>query len=312
MDPLTDVLALAQVRGTVAATVHAGDGWGLDIADIPGAAFHVITAGTAWLHLDGHDSRRLMPGDLVLLPAGSRHRLAAAPGLPCEPFDHVAARQAMAAGGRITVGAGPARTRILCASYRHDTMLATPPFGLLPPLLHLPPDPDRPTEHLVRLLAHEIEAPRAGADTALDRLLDVLLIHIFRAWAETAEPSASWLTALRDPVIAAALSALHADPARPWSLDVLARHVAVSRATLARRFPALVGETPLAYLTRWRMELAARRLRTTAEPIGPIARSVGYTSEYAFNRAFTRVCGTTPGRYRARHAPPGDDHPPGE
>jgi AraC-like DNA-binding protein len=109
---------------------------------------------------------------------------------------------------------------------------------------------------------------------------------------------ASWLTALRDPLVSEALAALHGDVAREWTLADLAAQLAVSRATLARRFSALVGQAPLAYLTSWRMELAAFRLRSTSDPIGPVARSVGYSSEYAFNRAFTRVRGMPPGRFR--------------
>jgi AraC-like DNA-binding protein len=301
MDPLTDVLDVAQVRGTVAATVHAGDEWGLDLAEIPGAAFHAITEGTAWLCLDGRDPLRLMPGDLALLPAGTRHRLASDPDQPCDPFDHVAARQALETGGRLTVGTGSARTRILCASYRQETALL---LDLLPELIHVPADPEAPIEHVLRLLGHEIRRPRVGAPTVLDRLLDVLLVHIMRTWLaseDTDRASPSWLAALRDPLIAAALTALHTEPERDWTLDTLARRVDVSRATLVRRFPALVGRPPLTYLAHWRMELAAQRLRTTDDAIGPIARSVGYTSEYAFNRAFSRIRGTTPGRYRARH-----------
>lgn len=289
---------------TVAATVYAGEGWGLDIANIPGAAFHAITAGTAWLDLDGHASRRLMPGDLVLLPGGARHQLRSDPGRPCEVFDHAAAQRALANDGRLDVGEGPVHTRILCASYRQDSTVTAPLLSLLPPLISLPADPERPTDHILRLLSHEIGRARPGGPTVLDRLLDVLLIHIIRSWlvdADTSRLPPSWLAALRDPVITAALTALHTDPARAWTLQSLARHLGISRATLSRRFPALVGEPPLAYLTRWRMELAARRLTATTGPIGPIARSVGYTSEYAFNRAFNRVHGITPGRYRTRH-----------
>ncbi|GAA2207619.1 AraC family transcriptional regulator [Nonomuraea monospora] len=306
MDPLTDVLALAQVRGTVAATVHAGDDWGLALDDVPGAAFHAITAGAAWLGAGDAEPRRLLPGDVVLLPTGSRHFLASDPGQRREPFDHAAARQALKAGGRLDVGAGHRRTRILCASYRQDPAVTTPLLGLLPPLVHLPADPAGRLDSLVRLLAYEIEQPRPGAEAVLDRLVDIVLVHVIRAWLDgpgAADLTASWLSALHDPVIATVLAAMHADPARDWTLDDLARCAAVSRATLARRFPRLVGETPRGYLTRWRMDLAARRLRTTADPIGPVARSVGYTSEYAFNRAFTRLRGITPGRYRQEAGP---------
>ncbi len=305
MDPLADVLALAQVRGTVAATVYAGEGWGLNIVDVPGAAFHAITAGTAWLQLAGRPPTHLMPGDVVLLPIGTEHSVASDPGHALEPFDHAAAERAMATGGRLTVGEGATHTRILCASYRHDPTVMAPLLSLLPTMVHLRPGVDgEPMDSLVRLLAREINTPRPGAATVLDRLLDVVFVQIVRAWLDTAEAEqmpASWLRALRDPVTAAALTALHADPTRNWTLDTLAREVATSRATLARRFPDLVGDTPGGYLTRWRMDLAAQRLRTTTESIGPIGRSVGYTSEYAFNRAFARTTGVAPGRYRTQH-----------
>lgn len=113
---------------------------------------------------------------------------------------------------------------------------------------------------------------------------------------------ASWLRALRDPAVAGALALLHDRPAQAWTIEALANEVHVSRATLARRFTELVGEPPLAYLTHWRMDLAARRLRETAEPVGAVAESVGYRSEYPFSRAFSRVRGEPPGRYRREQA----------
>src|SRR5262249_50281053 len=106
--------------------------------------------------------------------------------------------------------------------------------------------------------------------------------------------------ALRDPVVAGAMNCIHARPAEPWTIDSLAREVSVSRATLARRFSDLVGETPLGYLTRWRMDLAAQRLRDTDDSIAAAAALAGYRSEYAFSRAFTRNRGIAPGRYRRR------------
>jgi AraC-like DNA-binding protein len=303
MDPLTDVLALTGARGTVADTVHAGQHWGLEMTDVPGAAFHAVNTGTAWLLLEGHAPRQLAPGDVLLLPAGTRHRIASDPDQPCQLFDHTAARAALADGGVVRVGDEPRRTQILCASYHLDPAVTIPLVELLPVLITPPPDPHGPLTDLVGLLGYEIAQPRPGVSTALNRLLDLVLIHILRSWLVTADPGdmrPSWLAALRDPTIAAALTALHADPARPWTVESIASHVAVSRATLARRFTTLVGDTPANYLTRWRMELAAHRLRTESEPIAPIARAVGYTSEYAFNRAFARVHGHSPGRYRAR------------
>ena len=144
----------------------------------------------------------------------------------------------------------------------------------------------------------------------LDRIVDILLVQLLRAWLGTDPAQArtpSWLSALTDPVAGPALAVLHTQPGRDWTIPSLAAAIGVSRATLARRFPAQVGCTPAAYLTRWRMDLAAVRLRDTDDTVGAVARSLGYTSEYAFNRAFTRDRRIPPGRYRthSRAAQPG-------
>lgn len=301
MDVLAEILDLAGVRGTVAARVDAAEPWGLHLDRVPGAAFHAITSGTAWLRAPGHDPIQLTPGDVVLLATGSAHGLASTPEGDLEPFDHLAAEQAFEAGGVMHVGTGDVRTRILCASYRQDAATVTPLLSLLPDVLHLPAGSgNRGVEDVVRLMATELTDPQPATATVLDRLVDVLLIQLVRAWRVTSAPAvpASWLTGLRDPVVAASLQAIHARPGAPWTIDSLAREVGVSRATLARRFPALVGATPAAYLTGWRMDLAARRLRDTDQPLESIARQVGYTSEYAFSRAFSRSRLVPPGRYR--------------
>jgi AraC-like DNA-binding protein len=128
----------------------------------------------------------------------------------------------------------------------------------------------------------------------------MLLIAVVRHWlgAQAGDESPSWLHALRDPAIARVLAVLHERPAEPWTVATLAREVHLSRATLARRFAELVGEPPLTYLAGWRMHLAAQRLKYSADSVETIAREVGYTSEYAFNRAFSRHRGQPPGRYR--------------
>jgi transcriptional regulator GlxA family with amidase domain len=153
---------------------------------------------------------------------------------------------------------------------------------------------------IVDLLAGEIGLRGAGSRAAAARLIDLLLIVAIRRWAEQrpADGPPSWLTALRDPLIGRALALLHDRPGEQWTLDRLAREVHVSRATLARRFTEEVGEPPLAYLSGWRMRIAAQRLKQTTDTVESIAREVGYTSEYAFNRAFSRHRGQPPGRYR--------------
>jgi AraC-like DNA-binding protein len=310
MDALAAVLAVAGVRGAIAATVNAAEPWGLTLDAVPGAAFHAITDGTAWLRVRGNPGTRdeagirLMPGDIVVLPAGTAHILASAPSSRTQPFDHLAAEQALAAGGELTVGTGTIQTRILCASYHQDPAVTLPLLTLLPDVLHIPASRANPgLDATLRLLAHELAQPQPGAAAVLNRLVDILLVQVLRIWL-TASASqagrASWLSALTDPVAGPALATLHTQPGRSWTVDSLASSTGVSSATLARRFNAKVGQTPAAYLTRWRMDLAAQRLRDTEDTVGAIARSLGYTSEYAFNRAFTRHRHTPPGRYRTQ------------
>lgn len=301
MDLLGDFLAVAGVRGTVAATVEAGESWGLSLARMEGAAFHAITTGTAWLWLDDKPQVRLMPGDVVLLPTGVAHGLSSDAGSTLLPFERLMTDQAAEASGRLRLGDEPWPTRILCASYRQDPAVTTPLLSLLPDVLHVPGGSgDGALDGTVRLLGTELAAQQPGSSTVIDRLVDVLLVQLVRAWlrSEPVAPS-MWLGALRDPTVSAALTAMHAHPGYPWTVDSLAREASVSRATLARRFASLVGETPAAYLTRWRMDLAARMLRDTDESVAAVSRSVGYTSEYSFSRAFSRLRSMPPSRYRS-------------
>lgn len=302
MDPLADVLDLGRVRGGLVATVRAGAPWGLALARGPGASMHAVAAGTAWLRAPGAPPLQLMPGDVLVLPSGTEHELASAPDARCRPFDRRMKAEQMAPDGTLILGGPGAVTTIVCAGYDYDLDVAQPLMSLLPDVLHIPADPtaSRATASLVALLAREVGQVGPGSRAAAARLIDLLLIDAIRAWIERSleDRSPSWLTAMRDPMIAQALAMLHERPADPWTVEALAREVHVSRATLARRFLDAVGEPPLAYLARWRMNLAAQRLKHSSATVEVIAHEVGYTSEYAFNRAFARHRGHPPGRYR--------------
>ena len=302
MDPLSDVLDLSRVRGALMVSVRARAPWGLDLPQWPGASFHAITSGTAWLRVGDGAPLQLMPGDVFLLPAGAGHRLSSEPHGPCVPFDTTAKRQLMTPDGDLTLGASGAATTFVCAAFDYDLEVGEPLMGLLPPLIHVPADPvaGRDIAPIVDLLALEVGARRAGSRAAAARLIDMLLIAAIRHWIDRrAEGEApSWLLALRDPALAQVVALVHERPAEPWTVELLAREVHLSRATLARRFAEVVGEPPLAYLARWRMHVAAQRLKYSTDTVGVIAREVGYTSEYAFNRAFARYRGQPPGRYR--------------
>jgi AraC-like DNA-binding protein len=305
MDPLADVMDVSRVRGALLASVHARAPWGLDLPQSSGAAFHAVTAGTAWLRVEGFEPLQLMPGDLLLLPTGVPHRLSSALEVRCTPLDRAAKQGLMTAEGDLVLEGPGAATTFVCAGYDYDHDIAQTLLSLLPAVLHVPSDPVAGTRiaAVVSLLAAELGEREAGARAAVARLIDLLLVHAVRAWSATEDQPASWLRALNDPVIARALALLHERPQEAWTLERLAAEVHVSRATLARRFTELVGEPPLMYLRRWRMDLAARRLKDTTDPVETIARSVGYTSEYAFNRAFSRHRGQPPGRYRGINRP---------
>ena len=287
------------------ANVRARGSWGISLPPTPRATLHAATVGACWVRVKGHAPIEQLPGDVVLLPTGAPHIVASAPAGPTRTWSKVAREQAgNPAHECVFDGPGPgSSTHLICAGFEYDHEVAQPLLSLMPPVLFLSGQemPEgSPVHATLRVLRHELAARTAGSATVIDRLLDVLFVQVIRAWLGTEDRSgASWLQALRDPIIGRALSVLHADPAAPWTIETLAREVSLSRATLTRRFSTLVGEPPLSYLTRWRMELAARRLRETDKAVSAIARQVGYTSEFAFSRAFSRLRGLPPGRYRA-------------
>jgi transcriptional regulator GlxA family with amidase domain len=151
----------------------------------------------------------------------------------------------------------------------------------------------------VEMLAAELESARPGADVAVTALLDLLLVHLLRAWFED-NADLAWGAALVDPAVFTALRAMHAEPARPWTVEELGALHGMSRAAFARRFKRLVGQGPLGYLTWWRMTLAADLLASSTAPLSAVCRQVGYTSQFAFANAFRREYGMAPGRHRSR------------
>ena len=304
-DPLTDVIELLRVRGVVMARVHARAPWGLHLPHIAGASFHAVTAGSCWVRIGSRAARELSVGDVVLLPRGASHIISSEPKGAARPWDRAAKAQARSPAGEIVLDGVGASTRLICAAYDYDHHVAHPLLGLLPSLLVLSQRETlegSPLGASLRLLQHELVTPRPGGSAIVTRLIDILFILVVRAWiANRAPEEVSWLGALADPVVTRALAEIHGDPSSPWTVDMLAGRANVSRATLARRFTRLVGETPLSYLTGWRMELAARHLRDTDSAVASIARQVGYASEFAFSRAFTRARGDAPGRYRRQY-----------
>jgi len=299
MDVLADLLARARARGALFARSELRGAWGLALGDDTPLAFHTVVDGEAWLRRD--DARawlRVGPGDVVLVRAPAAHRVAHAPGAPAVPLAEV--REPWRVGERRfrSPGEGPA-TILLCGAYGFEGALCDSLLAALPPVVHL----ERPGGALgaaLELMAAEVDAPSPGTQTVLDRLLDTVLVFALRAHfaAGGAERLPPWWRALADPEVGRALGRLHAEPARPWTIAALAAEVGLSRAALARRFTALVGQPPLQYLTAMRMSLAEERLREPGVKLATVAREVGYGSEFAFSAAFKRHRGVSPSAWR--------------
>jgi AraC-like DNA-binding protein len=276
---------------------------------VAGAGFHVVLRGAAWLHPAAGEPVELRVGDVAFLPHGTSHGLADDPSTPL-PRRPSALPLTDAPG--VEPRPGDATTVLLCGAYLLERAHSHPVLDELPELVHLPTTVGRHPglRAAVDLLGAELAGPRPGVDAMVTALLDVLLLHVLRAWLDeraAGEHPSGWAAALVDPAVGGALRAIHADPGRPWTVAELGARAGLSRSAFARRFSALVGRPPLTYLTWWRMALAARRLRAGDAPVAAVARGVGYGSEFAFGAAFKREYGTPPGAYRRATTPLGPD-----
>jgi transcriptional regulator GlxA family with amidase domain len=199
-------------------------------------------------------------------------------------------------------GDGPP-TVWICGGYRLGAGVRHPLTSVLPDVVVITAAQARRTglSAAVDLIAAEVDGTDPGAPAVMASLVDLLFVYLLRTWFAEHHDDAGWGRALFDPTVGAALSLMHADPGRSWNLDALADATRTPRATLTRRFAALTGQSPMAYLTDWRMAVAARLLRDTDSTLRVIAQQVGYDSEFAFARAFKRTTGQAPGQYR-KHA----------
>jgi AraC-like DNA-binding protein len=301
MDVVSDAIAVMRTGRPSATRAVAGRSWRMRFAPYCGAGFHVLLRGHCWLFPEEGEPIPMSAGDVVVLSRGSAHELsdsASGSGLAAVPFETW--------NGRGVEAEEPVVSELLCGKYRLDSSRAHPLMAELPEVLHVPAGAGRhpQLQATVDLLSHEMQRHDPGHDAALPGLLDLLLVYVLRGWL-TDRPDVAWGRALTDPVVAAALAALHEDPAHPWSIATLGDRVGLSRAALTRRFTALVGRPPMAYLAWWRLTSAARLLRESDLPLASVAAQVGgYTSAYAFSHAFKRQFGCPPGQYRAAATPP--------
>jgi AraC-like DNA-binding protein len=316
VDALSYVLAANRVTGMVAMQLRARGSWGLASDGIDDCAFLIVAQGSCWLRISGHPPVQLVRGDILMLPRGSAAALTSSRNGRARPGRKLLAEHPPDEDGVVDLGGSGSAVHLIHGEFTFEHDRAHPVLSLLPPLMHIPGAPADGAGELgtvVHMLASELAQPRPGSDTVVAHLADILFVHILRAWLAVHDsPGPSWLAALGDTQIGTSLARMHAHPDRPWTTESLAAEVAMSRAAFARRFTRLVGEAPLAYLTRWRLNLAARRLRDADEAIAVVAGQVGYSSEYSFSRAFTRHHGQPPGRYRRQSRAPSETRQPNQ
>jgi AraC-like DNA-binding protein len=299
-DPLSDVLDMLHLRGEVFGRSELVAPWGISFPEGV-ARFHLVERGSTWLRVTGTArSIEISAGDLVMLANGAGHVLTSAPGASAIPL--VEALRDCPDGDIVRFGRGEPQTTLVCGTFSLDAVASKALLAALPPLLVVAGKEGRPSAELestLRFFSKEAVSRAPGHALAASRLVDLLLVQAIRSWLQS-QPveNASWLGGLRDARVATALSEIHAAPERNWTVNELATAAGMSRSPFAARFTALVGEPPLKYLTRWRMQLATRWLRGGDVSVAEVAERVGYDSEAAFSRTFKRWMGETAGAMR--------------
>lgn len=316
MDVLSDVLRAVRLTGAIFFDVEQRAPW---VAETPAGAaiasnimpeaehvimFHAVASGAGWAEiLDGSiPPFRLSAGDILVVPMGDPHVLCSTPGMRAPPNVDMYYRPAHRRLPFFISPSGGSGERIhfVCGYLGCDARPFNPVLQGLPRMLHIrAADGAGGITQLFRLAVDETATPRSGGETVLSKVAELMFVDVVRRHADTLPPDASgWLSGLRDPHIGAALALLHGKPAAAWTVEHLAREVGLSRSVFADRFAHFVQETPMHYLTRWRMQLATRLLERQGVGIAQVAAEVGYESEAAFNRAFKKCVGTPPGVWR--------------
>jgi AraC-like DNA-binding protein len=281
--------------------------WSLRIQDEAPLTLVAMVRGEAWIVPDEGDPVRLEQGDVAILRGPDPYLVADDPATPpqviinpgqvCTTPDGQELEEMTWLGVRTWGNSPDGSTVMITGTYQMDGEISHRLLRALPTLIVLPEDQlDSP---LIPLMADEIVKDDPGQEAVLDRLLDLLLIAVLRAWFARPEAEApAWYRAYADPVVGPALRLLHNNPAHPWTVAMLADATGMSRAALARRFNELVGEPPMTFLTGWRITLAADLLREPGATVGSVAHQVGYGSSFALSTAFKRVRGVSPQQYR--------------
>lgn len=314
MDALSEILRVIKLDSAIYFNAEFSEPWCLASPESRALApvlarraahviiYHLLCEGRAYAQLQDGERVALSAGDLVTFPHGHGHLLGSGPHVT--PIDAVTAIPGVLERGLglLHIGGGGAASRFICGFLACDPQLSQGFLGGLPPLIkvNIRDDPSGQwLENSLQFSVTEAANREAGAGAMLTKLSEVVFAETLRRYVRgLPEGQTGWLAGARDVEVGKALTLLHHRHAHSWTVAELAREVGVSRTVLSERFRHFLGESPMAYLTRWRLQLGARSLTATSHSVAQIASDVGYESEAAFNRAFKRVYGLPPARYR--------------
>jgi AraC-like DNA-binding protein len=266
--------------------------------------YHFVVEGSAVVQLTDGPSISLQAGDVVVFPHGDQHHMTSE-RRPAAPFPNYGISAKIKARDLtpLRAGGGGVTSRFVCGYMTCDPYLSRPILNGLPPVFKVNIRTDSSglwLENSILHLVEEAASGRVGSEAMLAKLSEALFVDTLRRYvAGLPEQQMGWLTGSRDPIVGKSLSLLHSRIAHPWTIADLADEVGISRSALVKRFTQYLSEPPMTYLTRWRLQLAARSLERTSRGVAEIAAEIGYESEAAFNRAFKREFGQPPGQYRA-------------
>jgi AraC-like DNA-binding protein len=292
MDVISDILRLLNLRSSVYFHASFCGSWAIDGKNPYQATFHLIARGNCWLHLPGKDvSIALTGGDLVVFPRDVVHTISASQQPPVKVDNP-------------PVPAGPDETpatSLICGYFDFESPQANPLLDVMPDVVHIKnEDPGRTSamSTLLSFITSETEAAAPGSEAAVDKLTEVLFIHVVRAYMLQSQSDKGVLAALADQQLSKVVTAVHKAPGDRWSVDKLAQHAGMSRSVFAKQFQQVTGITPMQYVTRWRMQVAYELLRSSKMSVSAIAEQSGYQTEASFRKAFKEVTGVGPGAVR--------------
>lgn len=319
MDAVSDVLRVVRLGGAVYLNAEFTAPWclvsqtdaALCAAFLPRServvSYHLITGGSCWARLadDPNSAIHLNAGELLVVPQGQAHLMGSGLDLSPVPSAPLLASQLETTPGevmKLSYGGGGTLTRLVCGFLACDETLSNPLLSALPRIFKIDMRNDPRSawlESSLQFAAAEASEWRAGSAIVLARLSELLFVEAVRRCIDALPADRKgWLAGVRDRFVGRALAMLHAQPAHSWTVDELARKVGLSRSALAQRFTDLLGQPPMQYLARWRLQIAAQELLIGSKSLAAVAEQVGYDSEAAFNRAFKREFGMPPAGWR--------------